>query len=128
MSRGHGSLQRRILDELRRCGERGDSVPALTESLFGIDATESQKCSVRRAVRALDRDRVVEVARVVRPIYVRDVVWQPERAGPERGWAMDRTVGRKVDRGYVIRELPVNKVRLRPLSRPEESERLGVLT
>jgi len=56
MSRGHGTVQRAILDYVATIGDEEILMSKLTAAVFGTDSpTESQRVSVRRAVRQLSQ-------------------------------------------------------------------------
>jgi hypothetical protein len=112
MSRGHGRVQRDILaylEEVRDARPRGAPTPIraglpwVVRALYGHEATEAQKVSVRRAVRALEREGLIVAERGEAPCHVRDRYWRPVKGDPR---------GMYVDRGDTARWLPVKMLRL----------------
>jgi hypothetical protein len=74
MGRGHGALQRFLLADLRRvAGER--STWELATSYYGSPVNANQESSVRRALRGLEAEGLVE-RMVLRRIHGQPNCWR----------------------------------------------------
>jgi len=88
VSRGLGKLERAVLDLVPEAPKTTHTAQiALT--LFGEQATEAQRRSMRRAVTSLARKGLLEKHLDTRPAWVRDVV-ASARPGGSGYWKRDR--------------------------------------
>jgi hypothetical protein len=76
MSRGHGALQRFLLDDLR-CRKPGNTPDAwqLATRYYGSPVNANQESSVRRALRGLEAEGLVE-RRVGRGFHGQPSYWR----------------------------------------------------
>ena len=78
MSRGHGGLQRALLEDLRKDlrGRIGKDTWELARHFYGSDLTPANLSSVRRALRRLEAEGLVERSRYSFAVHGSPDLWR----------------------------------------------------
>jgi hypothetical protein len=119
MSRGHGRVQRAILDYLatdpsgryKSGAPRDTPLYGVTCAVFGVSQpTDSQRASVRRAVRQLHRTGLIHMEERV-PVWGKD----------DPSWRSYWRRSRYPAPGRELEEVPVSEMHVSRLPTPEEA-------